>query len=292
MTHLNFPKQPIRLVVSDIDGTLVDKAKVLSPRGRAAIEALKNRGIGFTVTSARPPVGLRDIIALLRLEVPVAAVNGGALVRPDLTIIEEKLLSPEATRRAITLLRQQGIDAWLFTNKAWFIRDPLGAHVDHEAKTIGQAPTLVDEFDPVLLDQCLKIVGSSHDHAHLARCETLLQRELGNTALATRSQVYYLDVTNPRADKGEAVMSLSRAMNIPISDIMTIGDGTNDIPMLKTSGFSVAMGNGSDEVKASATVVTDDCENDGFAKAIERYVLGGAAGGPLSPLRLDREAVR
>ena len=270
------PLQPIRLVVSDIDGTLVDKAKVLSPRGRAAILALKQRGIGFTVTSARPPVGLRHIVELLGLEVPLAAVNGGALVNPDLTIIEEKLLSPEPARRAIALLRREGIDGWLFTDKAWFIRDPQGAHVDHEAKTIGQAPTVVDELDPALFERCLKIVGASHDHPHLARCETLLQRELGSAALATRSQNYYLDVTNPRANKGEAVLSLSRAMNVPIAAIMTIGDGTNDIPMLKASGFSVAMGNGSDDVKAAARVVTDDCENDGFAKAIERYVLGHA----------------
>ena len=287
MTQPDFPERPIRLVISDIDGTLVNKAKVLSPRGRVAIEALKDRGIGFTVTSARPPVGLRHIIELLGLEVPVAAVNGGALVRPDLTIIEEKLLSREATRRAIGLLRQQGIDAWLFTDSAWFIRDPAGAHVDHEAKTIGQAPTIVDEFDPTLLERCLKIVGSSHDHPHLAQCETLLQRELGSSALATRSQVYYLDVTNPLANKGEAVLSLSRAMNIPVSDIMTIGDGTNDIPMLMASGFSVAMGNGSSEVQASARVVTDDCENDGFAKAIERYVLGYAEHGVAPALVVD-----
>ncbi len=159
-------------------------------------------------------------------------------------------------------------------------RDPQGAHVDHEAMTIGQAPTIVEEFDPGLYDQTLKIVGASHDHPHLAQCELLLQEKLGSSALATRSQVYYLDVTNPRAHKGEAVLSLSRAMGIPVEDILSIGDGTNDIPMLETAGFSVAMGNGSDFVKAAAHVVTDDSEHEGFAKAIERYVLGTAVEAP------------
>lgn len=268
------PAVPIRLVVSDIDGTLVNKAKVLTPRAKAAVEAMKARGIGFTVTSARPPVGLRDIIERLGLEVPVAAVNGGALVNPDLTVISEKLLGRQAAHDAVRLLREQNIDAWLFTDEAWYIRDPDGAHVDHEAKTIGQAPTIVEDFEPGLYDCCLKVVGASHDHPHLAHCESLLQRELGAAALATRSQVYYLDVTNPDAHKGEAVKSLSQAMDIPIDAIMTIGDGINDIPMLEASGFSVAMGNGSDLVKAAAQAVTDDCENEGFAKAIERYVLG------------------
>ena len=270
------PSRPIRLVVSDIDGTLVDKAKVLSARGRAAIEALKARGIGFTVTSARPPVGLRHIIDLLGIEGPVAAVNGGALINPDLGVIEAKLLPPVAARTAVSLLRQNGIDAWLFTNDAWYLRDPDGAHVDHEAKTIRQTPTVVEEFGPDLYGQCLKIVGASHDHPHLAECETLLQHALGAEALATRSQVYYLDVTHPQANKGEAVRALSRVMRIPVEDIMTIGDGINDIPMLEAAGFSVAMGNGSDIVKAAADVVTDDCEHDGFAKAVERFVLGHA----------------
>ena len=106
-------------------------------------------------------------------------------------------------------------------------------------------------------------------------CEALLQRELGGDALATRSQAYYLDVTNPARPQGRGgARACPGPSNIPVVDIMTIGDGTNDIPMLQAAGFSVAMGNGSDAVKAAAQAVTDDCENDGFAKAIERYVLG------------------
>ena len=271
-----FPQTPIALVVSDIDGTLVNHDKVLTPRARQAIESLKARGIGFTITSARPPVGLRSLIERLGIENPVAAVNGGAVIRPDLSVIEEKLLPAAAAARAIAVLRENGIDAWLFTREAWFIRDPNGAHVDHEAHTIGQAPTIVDAFDPAHVARALKIVGASHDHPHLARCEALLQAALGDTALATRSQVYYLDVTNRLANKGEAVLSLARAMGVPTEAVLTIGDGANDVPMFSKGGFSVAMGNASDAVKGAAQVVTDDCENDGFAKAIERYVLAGS----------------
>lgn len=271
------PAEPIRLVVSDIDGTLVNHAKVLTPRARAAIAALGERGIGFTVTTARPPVGLRPIFELLGLAVPAAAINGGAVVDADLRIIEEKLLAPEVARRAVRLLREQGLDPWLFTDAAWYIRDPAGPHVGLETRTIAQEPTVVEDFAPELYDRVLKVIGADEDHAHLARCEALLQRELGDGAIATRSQAYYLDVTNPQAHKGEAVRSLSRAFGVPVSATLTIGDGTNDIPMLEAAGFSVAMGNGTAAVKAAADVVTDDCENDGFAKAIELYVLGADA---------------
>ena len=280
MSGVPWPADPIRLVVSDIDGTLVGHSKVFTSRTRAAIAALRDRGVGFTVTTARPPVGLRSIIALLGLTAPAAAINGGALVRPDLSIVEEKLLSREVAGRAVALLRRQGLDPWLFTDAAWYLRDPHGDHVDLETRTIGQAPTLVDDFEPALYDRVLKIVGASKNHPHLADCEALLQRELGAGAIATRSQSYYLDVTSPLAHKGVAIESLSRAMDVPVSAILTIGDGTNDIPMLKAAGFSVAMGNANEAVKAAADAVTGSVDDDGFAAAIERYVLGDGVGRP------------
>jgi Cof subfamily protein (haloacid dehalogenase superfamily) len=284
MIGVPWPAKPIRLVVSDIDGTLVGHSKVFTPRTRAAVTALAARGVGFTVTTARPPVGLRSIIDLLGLTAPAAAINGGALVRPDLSIIEEKLLSPNMARQAVMLLRQQGLDPWLFTDNAWYLRDPQGDHVDLEARTIGQAPTQVDDFEPALYDRVLKIVGASKNHPHLADCEARLQRELGAGAIATRSQSYYLDVTSPLAHKGVAVESLSRAMGVPVSAILTIGDGTNDIPMLKAAGFSVAMGNGNEAVKAAANAVTGSVDDDGFAAAMERYVLGDERGAGRSPI--------
>ncbi len=269
------PSEPIRLVVSDIDGTLVNHAKELTPRARAAIAALGARGIGFTVTTARPPVGLRPVYEMLGLKVTAAAVNGGAVVDSDLAIIEEKLLDPTVARRAVTLLRDQGLDPWLFTDRHWYIRDLHGDNVPLETRTIAQDPIVVEDFGPDLYGHVLKIIGSCNDHARLARCEEMLQQELGSGALATRSQAYYLDVTHPDANKGAAVASLAKAFGVPVSAVMTIGDGTNDIPMLESAGFSVAMGNGSDAVKAAAHAVTDDCDNDGFAKAVERYVLAG-----------------
>ena len=267
------PAEPIRLVVSDIDGTLVNHAKELTPRARAAIAALAHKGVGFTVTTARPPVGLRSVFAMLGMKVTAAAVNGGVVVDGDLNIVEEKLLAPDVARRAVALLRERGLDPWLFTDAHWYVRSREGDNVGLETRTIGQEPIVVDDFAPELYGRVLKIIGSCNDHAHLAACEEMLRRELGTAAIATRSQPYYLDVTDPRAHKGEAVASLAKAFGVPVSAVLTIGDGANDIPMLEAAGFSVAMGNGSDAVKAAAHVVTADCENDGFAKAIERYVL-------------------
>jgi Cof subfamily protein (haloacid dehalogenase superfamily) len=268
------PAKRIRLVVSDIDGTLVTKAKVVTPRARAAIEAMKARGIHFSVASARPPIGLKTIIATAGIDAPVGAANGGAIIRPDLSVIETMVVPVEAVKLTVDMLREQGIDPWLFTETEWLLRDVEGAHVDHEAKTIGLRPRVVDGFDEAHLSRTIKIVGASHDHPRLAEVEEILQLQLSGKALASRSQSYYLDIVNAAANKGFAVAGIARHCGVALDEVLTIGDGANDVPMLKAAGFGVAMGNASDAVKSVAAAVTDTNENEGFAKAMERYVLG------------------
>ena len=269
------PKTKIKLVVTDVDGTLVTRDKRVTPRAQAAIAAMRDQGVRFTIMSARPPYGVRALVESLGLPGPVGAVNGGALIRGDLSVMERLYLPVEAARESVAFLRQHGIDAWLFTESEWFLRDPEGAHVDHERKTLRMDFTAVEDFDEAHYAQALKIVGASHDHALLERLEGELQARLGDGASATRSQAYYLDVTHPDAIKGNGLLGIARLLDIPPEAVLAIGDGVNDISMLRQAGFSVAMGNAPDIVKGHASVVTDDNEHEGFALAMERYVLDG-----------------
>ena len=98
------------------------------------------------------------------------------------------------------------------------------------------------------------------------------QNTLGEKASAARSQPYYLDVTHPEANKGAVVATLSKRLGTP-EQIATIDDMPNDALMFRKSGFSIAMGNSSDEVKAQASAVTDSNENEGFAKAVRKFIL-------------------
>ena len=263
----------IKLVVSDVDGTLVTKDKILTGRARDAVRRLREAGIGFTIVSSRPTIGMSFLIEPLALELPFGAFNGSSIVDPQLKPIEQHLIPPDTAQRAINVLKEFGVDIWLFTNEHWLTRNPNGEYVGHEQLAIKHDPVIVTDFTPYLTSAC-KIVGASSNPVLLARCEAAMQATVGTTATAVRSQTYYLDVTPPGHDKGTFVAAMAKRLGIPLSEIAVIGDMQNDLPMFAKGGLSFAMGNASDDVKRHATHVTASNEEDGFAKAMDVILAG------------------
>jgi Cof subfamily protein (haloacid dehalogenase superfamily) len=268
----------ISLVIADVDGTLVRSDKSLTERSRAAVSQLGAAGIGFSIVSSRPPFGLRMLVERLSLRLPMGAYNGGALVMPDLTVLEQRLLPPEAAREAMTVLRSFAVDIWAFAADRWLVENPDGANVEREERTIRVRPTVVERLEEHL-DAVGKIVGVSNDFERLVACEAAARRTLGAKASIARSQPYYLDVTPAATDKGVAVAGLARRLGIAAAGIATIGDMENDVAMFRKSGLSIAMGNASPEVKRLADAVTLSNDEDGFATAVERLILPRARGG-------------
>lgn len=263
----------IRLLLADVDGALVTRDKVLTEAAKAAVRELREAGIALAITSGRPPRGMCMLIEPLALATPIAAYNGGVFVNPDLSVIESHTLDPAAARQALSLILTEGLDAWVYTETEWLIRDKHAPHVAREAWTVKFDARVVPEFTDDHLSHAVKIVGISDDLERVAVCEKAARTALGESASAARSQPYYLDVTHPQANKGVVVTTLSRRFDIPRAQIATMGDMPNDVLMFRQSGFSIAMGNASDEVKAQASVVTDSNEHEGFAKAVWRFIL-------------------
>jgi len=266
----------IALVISDVDGTLVTTDKVMTERSRDAVLCLNARGIAFTIISSRPPIGLRMLVEPLALRLPMGAYNGGALVMPDLTVLEQRLLPREAALGAIAVLRSFGVAIWIFSGNRWLVQDANGAYVDWEARTIHVQPKVVEHLDDHL-DAVAKIVGVSDDFERLDACEPAARRTLGRGASLARSQPYFLDVTPAGTDKGIAVAELAQRLAIPVAEIATIGDMENDVAMFKKSGFSIAMGNASPEVKRVSDAVTLSNDANGFANAVEHLILPRAS---------------
>jgi hydroxymethylpyrimidine pyrophosphatase-like HAD family hydrolase len=164
------------------------------------------------------------------------------------------------------------MDAWLYTDRDWFVRDPGAYRVDREERTVRFAPKVTPTFDG-LFDRAAKIVGISENTETVARCEENVQAKFGATVSAARSQPFYLDVTHPDANKGEVVRLASEYLGFPRQGIATIGDMVNDITMFRQSGLSIAMGNASPEVQRAATYVTASNEEEGFALAVDDFIL-------------------
>src|SRR5215471_18477421 len=276
------PSGTISALLADVDGTLVTKAKVLTKRAIEAVQRLHESGIAFFITSGRPPRGMRMLIEPLGLKVPMAAFNGGMLVHPDLSVMDERPLPDEIVPEVIKTLMAHALDVWIYRGTDWYIRSATAPHVDRETATVQFPAIVVPTFDG-LLTRVVKIVGVSDDLDAVARCEAAAQAQLGTHVSAARSQPYYLDVTHPMANKGAVVAQLSQFLKIPLESIATIGDQPNDVLMFKLSGLSIAMGNASPEVQKQANYVTTSYEDEGFANAVERFVLpraGNKSKGP------------
>jgi Cof subfamily protein (haloacid dehalogenase superfamily) len=275
----------IKLVLADVDGTLVTHEKVLTPRAIASVQALTQAGIAFAITSGRPPRGMQMFVEPLRLTTPLAAFNGGRFVQPDLSLVDQRVLGRDAVEPVLKIIASHHLDAWIYRGNDWFVRDRHGPHVDREEWTVKFPPTVVPDFAGQM-DEVLKIVGISDDLEAVARCEADIIRQFSSSVLckkttptrdqpsvfAARSQPYYVDVTNPEANKGAVVLTLAKMLGVEPKEVATIGDMPNDIAMFEKSGLSIAMGQSSDEVKRAATQVTTSSEEEGFANAMERLV--------------------
>ena len=264
----------ISLLVSDVDGTLVTKDKVLTPAAIAAARSLDAAGIGLTLTSARPPQGMRMLIEPLDLRLPLAGFNGGLIVDRDFTVIERHPLDRAAAERAVQLVRDHGLDLWVYTEHDWLVSDLKGPHVEREAWIIEIEPS-TREVTPEDLGQAYKIVGVSEDEAKVAKACAAIAADLGGKASATSSSTHFVDITHPRANKGAVIQALADRLKLPQSRIATIGDMANDVLMFAQSGLSIAMGNATPDVQAKANVVTASNEQDGFATAVHRFILQG-----------------
>ena len=268
---------PIRYLVSDIDGTLVTRDKTLTPAAVDAVAEARAVGLAFTVISSRPPRGMAGVVERLGVSLPFAAFNGGNLVAPDMTVIRALRLDRTVAEAALGLLAQRRVDAWVFADGAWMVRDPKGARVQHERHTVGFDPVVVADFTAVV-DRIDKIVAVSDDTAALSSVEAEARAAWGGQANIERSQAYYLDFTHPEANKGEAVRALAAMLGVDLAATAVIGDMTNDVAMFKVAGFSVVMGQSPPEVKAAADVVTRSNEDDGFAYAVRQFIVPRAAG--------------
>jgi Cof subfamily protein (haloacid dehalogenase superfamily) len=264
----------VRLLLADVDGTLVTQGKVLTDDAIAAVRDLHEAGVIFAITSGRPPQGMAMLIEPLDIQTPIAGFNGGVIVDRHLSVIEQRVLPEDLVMPVADLMESFKLDVWVYRGADWYVPTADGPHVARESRTVKFSPKIMPAAGVrALTTDVAKMVGVSDDTNAVARASEAARDKFGDHVTAAASQPYYLDVTHPMANKGAVVKYLRNMYQIDEADIATIGDQANDILMFAHSGLSIAMGNATPEVKRAARRVTTSNEDEGFANAVRRFIL-------------------
>ncbi len=271
----------IKLIASDIDGTLLPPGGAISPATIAAVRDCRARGTEFVIASGRwYPAARKVAVEQLGIEDGYMIIcNGGAVVRSDGSALKEwrmdarqaraayELLAPEKVmltayvRDAIYRVRGEYLTSFRLPEKSYFASDRAYRVVDGDWQAYRERG----------LDHPYKLEAYSDDHELLSR----LRGKLEEIGLRVNSAFpFNLEVMAPEAGKGAAVKWLMEHMGLDRDRVMGFGDYSNDLPMLEAVGWPVAVGNALEEVKRACRIVAPDCADDGVAKTIRKYVLG------------------
>ena len=241
------------------------------------MRSLRQAGVLFAITSGRPPRGMEMLVDPLQLDTPIAAFNGGLLVNKDMQVLEQRVIPQKLVVPMAELMESFDLAVWLYRGADWYVPDPKGPHVDREAWTVKFDPKVMKRGLDGLTEGVVKLVGVSDDHDAIDKAAEAAVERFGDHVTAAASQPYYLDVTHPQANKGAVALDLAQRYKLEPEEIATIGDQPNDILMFDHSGLSIAMGNADPEAKEAATEISRSNEEEGFAYAVEHFVLPAAS---------------
>jgi Cof subfamily protein (haloacid dehalogenase superfamily) len=213
------------------------------------------------------------LVEPLDLQTPIAAFNGGLLVNRDMKVIEQRVLPEDLVVPVADMMSSFTLDVWLYSGADWYVPKADGPHVARESWTVKFDPQVMSDGVQGLTGSVAKLVGVSDDHDAVDKATEAVHNRFGDHVSAATSQPYYLDVTHPQANKGAVARYLAAKYKLEPDEIATIGDMPNDVLMFAHSGLSIAMGQSSPEVKRAARRVTTSNQDEGFATAVERFIL-------------------
>ena len=263
----------IKLFATDLDGTLLPSGVEVSARNIRAVREMVAAGVIFTLATGRMYRATVAIARALNVDVPIITYNGALIKTTAGEVIHEQCLSSELTLELIEFCREKNWHAQTYSD------DRLRfAEKNHYAEDYMRAVSV--DGDAVGWDGLKKFLSHSYkvllvtDGAAASDAAIkILMTEFGDRIDAVKSNPQYVEITAKGVSKASALRLMASKYNVAIEETLAIGDSGNDLPMLRAAGVSVAMGNASEEVKAACDYVTGLCVDDGFADAVDKFVL-------------------
>jgi HAD-superfamily hydrolase, subfamily IIB len=262
----------VAFLAMDLDGTLVPHTLKISERNLKAVQAAREAGILVTVATGRMSPSASPYIKELGIDLPIITYNG-AMITDMKTgkVLREEPLGKEVVKPLLELCREKG----------WYIQaykdDRLLIYEENEKSRmysrIAGVPAEVIGDELWQMERATKLLSIADNDEEQAEMAATFREYFGDKGNVAESLGSYVEITSLGAEKGKAVAFLCNHYGIPMSQVMAIGDGGNDIGMIQAAGIGIAMGGAKDKIKVLADGVTADAESDGVALAIEKYIF-------------------
>jgi Cof subfamily protein (haloacid dehalogenase superfamily) len=264
---------PPLLIALDLDGTLVEPRKPVRAAVVAAVKRAIAAGVRATIVTGRMYVGAKPFAEVLDLDGPIVCYQGAVIADARTGRFEREVSLPFAVARTIyEVAKTNGYHVQFYRDDRFYVEDD-NAYAELYALTSDTEPVVVPSLLEAFAGHDSTKVNIVTDVSKAAAAFELMQKAVGDIAYVTRSNPEFVEMLDPRVDKGVALRIVAERLGVPMDRVLAIGDSYNDLPLLRAAGFSVAMGSAPEELKAQADAVVGDVEHDGVAEAIERYVL-------------------
>lgn len=263
----------IKLFVSDIDGTLLLPGKNPSAKNVEAVRKMTDAGIIVTIATGRMYRAALPIAKYLGVNVPIITYNGAMIKSADGEILYSSYLAPEVVAELIDFFREKNIHLQTYSEDVlrYAEKNKFSKQYELDQQLEGQAVGWENLKN--FTSQVCKVLSISENAQMNVELIAELKEKFAGKIDITKSTPVFAEIINPGVSKAAAVKILAKKFGFDKSEIAAIGDGDNDLPMLLEAGTSIAMANGTDDVKKSCTVQTGKCEDDGFAEAVDKYIL-------------------
>ena len=266
-----------KLLVLDVDGTLLDSEKKISKRTLAALLKVQQMGVRIVLASGRPTYGLMPIAKALELGNYggfILSYNGGQIINAQSgELLFERRINPEMLPYLEKKSRKNGFAIFTYHEDTIITDSPENEHIRHEAELNGLKIIAETEFSIAVDFAPCKCMLVSDDEEALVGLEDHWRRRLNGALDVFRSEPYFLEVVPCSIDKSNTLGALLEKLGINSEEVIAIGDGVCDVSMIQSAGLGIAMGNAQDSVKVCADRITASNDEDGVAEAVEKAIL-------------------
>jgi len=259
----------IKMVVSDIDGTIYTPEAGITSEVKRCIQNLEKSGIKFVLATGRTYASSKYMADLTGVKCPLIAYQGALVCSYEGRVLDAKYLDADSARKIIADFRKRGIHLNVYADDTLYVEED-DEYIKDYIGDKGIDYFKVNSFDELDFSKLNKMLAIRYDEKFIDD----LILELRNTypeIYTVKSFKYFCEIADKNVSKGNAVKFLASMYGINENEVLAIGDQNNDIEMIKTAGIGIAMGNGTPEIKAQADYITDTVQNNGFIKALQKF---------------------